>query len=224
MSSTNRGAVRSQDDFYETPPALAELMTREVIHLYSDLYDGPPVNVLDAGCGSGNFMDAVRGCSPSSVAEGIEINPALAEIAKANGHTVRVGDYLKDDLPNWSLILGNPPYVMADQFFKRSWELAAPQYGMVAFLLRLNYLGGQKRFEEIWSKTKPAYVWVFPVRPGFTGDGRTDSIEYMACLWLKQFKDGITEFRFIDNRQIENRHWNHRPTAAKVGQMELFKP
>jgi hypothetical protein len=55
-----------------------------------------------------------------------------------------------------------------------------PDCGTAAFLLRLNWLGGQAR--AAWHRANPCDVYVLPRRPSFTGKG-TDATEYAWMVW-----------------------------------------
>jgi len=51
-------------------------------------------------------------------------------------------------------------------------------------LLRLNYFGWKVR-QEFWKKNMPIRAYVHNKRIWFTQDWKTDSIEYMHCVWKK---------------------------------------
>ena len=97
-----------------------------------------------------------------------------------------VTDYLKwarcapdEDRPD--LIIGNPPFNLAEEFIRASLGLIAGG-GRVAFLLRLGLLETQKR-ADLWRAYPPARVSVLIQRPSFTGDGNTDAAAYGIFLW-----------------------------------------
>jgi hypothetical protein len=81
--------------------------------------------------------------------------------------------------------------------------------GVLAFLLRLNFFGGQDRFERFWRIFPAAAAYPLPARPGFTADGKTDGTEYMLACW-KQGWAGPTLLRHLDNRQVRVK-WGGRP-------------
>ena len=91
--------------------------------------------VLEPSCGEGAFLRAL----PSHVpAMGVEVDPALAAIARANsGRHVVVGDFLTVEAPCAPvLILGNPPFrnSVVRAFLDRAWNLL-PTGGRCAFIL-----------------------------------------------------------------------------------------
>jgi site-specific DNA-methyltransferase (adenine-specific) len=90
-------------DFYPTRHWLAQVIVES---RFADLTTRDHVG--DFGCGDGVFLDAL----PKGVrATGIELNPALAEKARAKGHDVIVGDFCTVDLPpTLTAAIGNPPF------------------------------------------------------------------------------------------------------------------
>lgn len=196
MSATNRGAVRHPDDYYATP----EWCTRAILpHL-------PPArSVLEPGCGDGAIARVLVN-EGGHVVHGVEVDGERACHAEDYCHAVHCGDFLRFDPPwhkSWDLAVGNPPYKLAQEFTDQALKLCRE----VCFLLRLNFLGSQKRAP--WLREHPADVFVLPKRPSFTGNG-TDAIEYA---W------------FIFGPQRERR-WDllEIPTlqAMRAGQQQLF--
>lgn len=52
---------------------------------------------------------------------------------------------------------------------------------VVCMLLRVNFLGSQKR--AAWMRANTPSVYVLPKRPSFKSDGKTDATEYAWFLW-----------------------------------------
>lgn len=203
MSATNRGTTRNTDDHYATPPQLCELICKR---LRDDGVIEDPVNILEPGCGEGFFLDAFRKVWPEAVSIGVDINEHLVDLARSRGHEVVHADlfsYAREG-PDWSAIIGNPPFSLLDEFIEACLPRVDPDFGSLAFLMRLDALGSKGRYDKIWSKHPPARVYVMPERPGFTPDGGTDSIEYQVGVW-KPSHEGPSELHFLDNRGISNK-------------------
>ena len=86
------------------------------------------------------------------------------------------------------LIMGNPPFSKAQQFI----EHAIPRTKTLIFLLRLNFLGSQKRY-KMWKEHTPDAIHVLSKRPSFNGKG-TDSCDYGWFIWQngeKHIKSGL---------------------------------
>ena len=82
------------------------------------------------------------------------------------GVVVNHGDFAVADMSHqrWDLIITNPPFVLAEAFARRAIQLAGNQ-GLVALLLRLNWLGGQERI--LFHRRHPADIHLLPKRPEF---------------------------------------------------------
>lgn len=154
MSSTNRGADRKAQDFYPTPaPSITSLL---------NVMDIPPSTVFHEPCrGTYAIYDRVE-CQSKSSCEITEGKDYLSHVA----------------LWPYNLIITNPPFSLALEFLQKSLQEA----DTVIYLLRLNFLGSQKR-RAFWQANRPSHVLVLANRPCFTGDGKTDSIEYAWFCW-----------------------------------------
>lgn len=88
--------------------ALWALERRQYIQRYSTLLPADKTApILDIGCGSGTFLDALRSIGYSNL-EGIDISPTQVQAARARGlHAVSVGsatDYLRDRRERYAVI------------------------------------------------------------------------------------------------------------------------
>lgn len=77
------------------------------------------------------------------------------------------------------IIVTNPPFSIAQEFITHALELA----DTVIMLLRVNFLGSQKRY-PFWVNNEPKALYILSKRPSFTGTG-TDSTEYAWYIWEK---------------------------------------
>lgn len=151
MSSTNRGATRKAADAYFTP----ESAFRPLLpHLYRD------AEYWEPACGDGRLIRWMRDGG-----------------LRADGRDLLVGyDFLKDTTRRQTIIT-NPPFSLAQEFCDHAIRHAPD----VIMLLRLNFLGSQKR-AKWWTKHEPTALFVLAERPDFTGDGG-DSCEYAWFCW-----------------------------------------
>lgn len=169
MSATGRnveGHERHADDDYATP---AWCVRAVLPHLASS-------TVLDPCCGHGALLDIVAD-EWKVPTFGIELDAARAKLAKSR-HAVARDDALKVEWPS-ALVITNPPYNLAEEFIRKA--LARKTAFDAAFLLRLNFLGSQKRAQ--FHRDNPSDVFVLPRRPSFTPDGKTDATEYAWFVW-----------------------------------------
>jgi len=181
VSVAGRGAKRQPLDFYETPSAFCDAIVR-VIPVRS-----PDAMVLDAGAGSGAWGAALKQVYPDVWLEGIDIDERPVPSSGAYDEWHPNQDFLastQESLGTYDVILGNPPFSLAEEFVRHAHTLLAPG-GVVAFLLRLNFLEGKQRGEKLWKELPLSVLHVFSSRPSFTGDGRTDASEYALFVWAK---------------------------------------
>lgn len=156
MSSTNRGAIRNAQDAYMTPRWCVDLIAERVQDL--NCFD----TFLEPCRGTGSISDHphFQRAVPfwAELSEGVDyLDPAFSTAA--------------------DLIVTNPPFSLALEFLTKS--LAQP--ASVAYLLRVNFLGSQKR-KEFWQANPLSHLYVLSRRPSFTGHG-TDSTEYAWFVW-----------------------------------------
>lgn len=94
------------------------------------------VSLCEPSCGSGAFLTAFPSSCP---AFGVEIDPALVPLARANsGREVLLGDFRTIDLTGRTVeaFIGNPPFgtTVVDSFLDRAHQLLPPD-GLVAMIL-----------------------------------------------------------------------------------------
>ncbi len=86
-------------------------------------------------------------------------------------------------------IITNPPYNLAEEFVTTALDLMYSKNNsirLVAMLLRLNFLGSQKR-HDWWQTRLPNTIIALSCRPSFTNDGKTDATDYAWFVWLNDF-------------------------------------
>lgn len=209
MSSTKRGGQRSPSDNYPTPSWCVHRFLEVFLKRY-------PVALqhrrwLEPGAGEGNIIRSVNSWfdkdGPTWHATELreECEPFLQKLGVEQ---IRIGDYFtggppQNDLP-YDMIITNPPFSLAMEFIHRSMEANTR---FVAMLLRLNYIGSQKRF-SFMSKFPPE-LYVIPNRPSFKGTGETDSIEYAWFVWDKENLGTPGTYTLLDLTSKEERYEEH---------------
>lgn len=155
MSSTNRGAVRNPADFYATPEAA-----------FKPLLPYLPVtpDYWEPACGDRRLIWWLQ--DSGRTADGDDLNTGY--------------DFLKDQ-ERRAFIITNPPFSLAHEFCQHALAYAEE----VALLLRLNFLGSQKR-RDWWRANEPTALFILSKRPDFTGGGG-DSCEYAWFVWSARF-------------------------------------
>ena len=137
MSATNRGATRNESDFYPTSPEPIEKILSEI-----------------------DFSLVSSFVEPCKADEAIYKQIPLSQKDYAE---LREGKDYFDTNFNCDLIVTNPPFSLALEFLEKSLKEAKT----VVYLLRLNFLGSQKR-KEFWQKNPPSHLFTLSERPCFS--------------------------------------------------------
>lgn len=173
---------RDEHDYYPTPEKLAGVM----FDLYGQdrfLGTNSYLNMLDPGSGYGVFGKVGREKHPLAHITGVELDTKKPSNLAYDTYLYK--DYLNlstQHTSNHNLIIGNPPYKLAEQFIWKSVEFLA-FHGVIMFLLRLNFLEGIKRNKGIYTDFKPTSIYVLAERPSFTGNNKTDATAYAIFVW-----------------------------------------
>lgn len=177
----SKTAIREPNDYYATDPrAMQDLLKYETFNK----------NIWEPACGEGN----------------------LSEVLKLNGYNVfssdmvdrgypdEVIDFLKTERKFDGDIITNPPFKYTNEFILRSLE-SVEMGAKVAMFLKINYLAGKKRYEEIYSKFPPYRVYVFTGRYACSKNNRPEgykngAMDYVWMIWQKGII-GATDLRWI---------------------------
>lgn len=133
---------RHKDDWYPTPPYATEAL------LSVEQFDE---HVWECACGDGAISKVL--VDAGHVVSSTDLNDF--------GYGTPGIDYLMETQLQADHIISNPPYKLANEFIKHSIELGVTKH---CWLLRLAFLEGQKRFDDIFQHNPPARVYVFSKR------------------------------------------------------------
>lgn len=187
-ASNHTDEEREQDDFYATDPdAIDKLLTVET----------PNKKIWECAAGAGHLVRRLQ-------EYGYEV---YATDIKERGYTLgAVQDFLKAETPELDGgydILTNPPYKYAKEFVQKSLDLL--QDGSKCYMfLKLQFLEGVARYNEIFRKTPPKAVYVFKKRVLCAKNGEFErmregggsAVAYAWFIWEKGYK-GITSLGWI---------------------------
>lgn len=192
MSATNRGATRNEADFYATP--------LETVYTLLDNYNGiePGDLILEPSAGNGNIIRAIKNRGYTNFIEAVEIRDEETSELMRIADEVSICDFLTDfdATCRYDVIIGNPPYSLAQEFIDKCLTLLKPG-GRLIFLLRTNFLESKKRFAW-WQNKTPNGLYVLSKRPSFTGKG-TDATSYSWFVWetVKEPFEGLSAIQKI---------------------------
>ena len=173
MSSTARGAIRIENDFYETPSWTIRAILRE-------LGDIAPTRILEPMAGRGAIVRELIKKWPSASIEANELDRGRFEIVhkvNSSGPTYNY-DFLDPHAGNettFDLGITNPSFELAIPTAQKMFMLCRE----TVLLLRLNMLGSMER-SYFW-QLKPADVFVLPKRPSFAASLKCAAGR--ACGW-----------------------------------------
>lgn len=148
----------------------------------------PAKNVLDVGAGDGRWGIGASWLFSGSVSnvDLVDITPQERVFQAPAGVNVNyhVGDFLTWQAPRkYELIVSNPPYFIAEEIVRKSWEMLEPG-GVMMYLLRLSFLAGIGRFEGLFRDIPLYKVGVCARRPSFYGGG-TNGTDFGMFIWQK---------------------------------------
>ena len=204
MSSTGRGErLGGPEDFYQTP-AWAVRRLLETWKPAGGLW-------LEPGAGNGAIIKAANSVRSDVEWLAVEIREAEEEGLQHVARTVVMGDFLDRSLPlpdtsRVSVVLGNPPFSLAQAFIERSRELCP--VAEIVMLLRLNYIGSEDRAD--FMRTNLPSLRILPNRASFLPVpgkvGKVDSIEYAWFGWRPDKADAGA-FWLLESTPKEERRW-----------------
>lgn len=206
MSATGRGERGGGgSDFFPTPAWCVDWLLRAV--------DLPGGWWLEPSAGDGAIIRAVNARRSDISWTALEVRPeAQVALTRAVSDGERYGEVECADFMSWApirgyrVVLGNCPYAEAGAHVAKAIALAPA----VAMLLRLNFLGSQKR-AEFWRR-HPADVYVLSERPSFDGEG-TDATEYAWFVWGQCGSRGRIQVLGPDSDQLPLLAGIRRPSA-----------
>ena len=110
-------------------------------------------------------------------------------------------DFIKDDtawVPDADIVT-NPPYKYAKEFVLKALAQVAPGHKVCMFL-KLTFLEGKARLQELFSKYPPKKIWVFSERVMCAKNGDFDgmkagggsAVAYAWFIWEKGYKGETT--------------------------------
>lgn len=194
---------RIDKDVYLTDEGLAKAILDDVIDPQTlKNPSGVGFRILDPGAGSGVFGKVCRDRFYNASIYGVDIrdleNPGWYD--RWYGNT----DFLEWQDDPFDLIIGNPPFKLAEKFIRKSVTLLSQAYGEVAFLLPVDFQHGARRGRGLFKEYNPTKVTSLLQRPNFTGPngeslGTANTDNYIVMNWnYYYFQYNYTVHRWLD--------------------------
>ncbi len=172
-------------------------------------------NELRAECRP-RLYEAMMGLESGHLAgSGVGFEHALPSIRR-QVYIGRFEDFLIRPKGGYDLVVGNPPFSLAETHLRHALYLVG-QDGMVAFLLGVTFrssMGRRALFRDarwgLWRK------YLLEERPSFSGDGATDATEYALFVFRRGYTGDSVERSFswkdpvryaADRKQIITADW-----------------
>lgn len=166
---------RPESDFYETPTIATESLL---------LHEKFSHHIWEPACGRGGIAKILTG-------RGHDVH---STDKYDHGYGQTGIDFLSMEECHSCDILTNPPFSLSGEFLEQALSLMVSGHvNKFAFLLRLNFLEGQKR-AKIFKEFPPARVLVFSKRlpmmhrPGYNGKKSTSTVAYAWFVWERGVK------------------------------------
>lgn len=182
---------RIPKDTYLTPPELVEATVRLLIQLFP-YQMGHVDRVLDPGAGRGAWGKGLRKVWPWTQPHitGIELRQyKKPEDYSAWHNRTNFMDWGRPDGALFELVIGNPPFIHAEDFVWKS-RLLLDERGLICFLLPSDFSHSKARVNGILrdSHYRPAYEIALAERPMFRGPtgeslGNQNPNNYILMVW-----------------------------------------
>lgn len=131
-------------DYFPTPPWGTRVLCEQLIKPNST------DTILEPACGEGAMAETLKEYTANVTASDI-FDYGYGDVA----------DYLNTDMPNYDWVITNPPFKLAKEFIHKA--MSHSNKG-VAMILRIAFLEGIQRYNELFSSTPPTKVGVFSER------------------------------------------------------------
>ena len=129
-----------------------------------------------------------------------------------------------ETIARYDLIIGNPPFSLAEEFVRKSLSLLTP-FGEIVFLLRMSFMEGHDRAGRLFKEFPPYMVHVAGRVP-YTHVNRTDDTAYAVFHWANSYA-GSTSLSWELIREWGNakkRLAQERKAAAKLARLNSHTP
>ena len=162
-ASNHSSEEREAHDYYATSPhTIDDLMKVQTFSKY----------IWECASGGGHLVKALKKNNKWVFSTDI-IN---------RGAQDQIIDFLKTDIHFNGDIITNPPYKYVDEFILKALDVIN-EGNKVAFFLKLTTLEGQKRYNRVYKKYPPRYIYVYSKRQQCAKNGEFKGVSAVAYAW-----------------------------------------
>lgn len=175
MSST-RGFKIPRDE-YLTPKRLVKAAVLKLRDQYPHF---KPQKCLEPGCSWASHLDYAQDVFDSIV---YTVGVDITEQPIHPDHEFVCCDFTKwETTDKFDLIITNPPFGLAEEFFIKSKSLLTDN-GLALLFQRIGFFASKRRRHNLWGKVNLKQVWICTARPSMIGQKSADSCEYAYYLF-----------------------------------------
>lgn len=184
-ASNHSKKERAPNDFYATDPSAIDGLLSAI-----DL----PKRVWECACGAGHLSERLKDYGKEVYSSDLVVR----------SYGVGGVDFLASkNIPHVSCIITNPPYKNALAFVLHALDILPPG-GVACFFLKTTFLEGRHRYDKLYSRHPPKYVFQFVGRVLCAKNGDFDkmrasggsAVSYAWFVWEKGYR-GDTVVRWI---------------------------
>lgn len=190
-------------DYYATPPEEVTNILK-VMNLEITAQD----RVLDPCCGGGHMMKGIKDYFPRVMLAGTDIKDRRTDLVTDLESKYNIAanygkkyDFLSEDYPieECEYIIMNPPYSVITPFVNHALDIANTG---VLMLGRLQFLEGEKRYNEVLKDNPPTTVYIYVDRIACYKNGdfsiKPNSIQAYAWFYWDKYDDSKeTKVKFL---------------------------
>lgn len=180
-ASNHTEKEREQHDYYATDPVSIDKLVK---HFQL------PNKIWECACGEGHLSKRLKELGHVVYSSDL-VDRGFSDYQ----FDFLVGNKIPSEFSDYECILTNPPYKYASEFIHKSLSrLKDGQYCIM--LLKTTFLEGKKRYDELFSKTPPKYIYQFVRRLLCAKNGEFDkmiagggsAVSYAWFVWERGYE------------------------------------
>lgn len=203
-------------DYYPTPPWATRALCELLVQIYECFaFDNRNLTVWEPACGEGFMSRPLMEYFENVIST--DVTDFSASFPEQDG----VRDFLiswDGELIECDWVISNPPFILGQQFIERA--LSVAKVG-VAMLLRMQFLEGGDRYDELFKDNPPTFICVccdrVAMHKGKIEKGQSTATAYCWFVWDVKEKDDMTPgVSSIELPRAPRVHWFPNGTKLRL--------